>query len=80
MMTRPRCERCRNPTATRSTMAGELCKRCASRLPGHLRRDPAQPKPNASRTIRPAKQGGLWTTRAAEPVTAKAARRALKGK
>jgi hypothetical protein len=80
MSSKPRCGQCQRPGTLRRTGVGLLCKRCASRLPPHLARDPDQPKPNAARSLRPSKQGGLWTTRAQAPRTTKATRRALKGK
>jgi hypothetical protein len=80
MSTKPRCGRCRKRAPLQRTAAGPLCKSCVSRLPTHLQRDPTQPRPNAARTLRPSKQGGMWTTRAKGPTTAKGARRVLKGR
>jgi hypothetical protein len=57
-MTRPRCRRCRKPAALRTTIAGQLCKRCAAALPAALLRDPTQPRPNADRHHRTTKRAG----------------------
>jgi hypothetical protein len=60
-MTRPRCAKCAKPTALQATLAGRLCKRCVSRLPPHLLRDPDQPRPNADSSHRRTKTAGAGT-------------------
>src|SRR5438046_10342256 len=47
--TRTRCDRCHRPASVQPTAVGNLCRRCADRLPKHLHRPrPTQPPPALS--------------------------------
>jgi hypothetical protein len=78
----PRCGHCNRPGKTIATRDGPRCKRCADRMPPHLRGDPAKPKPNADKGHRAGKQAGAGTPAASRlrpPPDAKQRRRIRRG-